>query len=221
MGVVTQDLTTRAADVPPDVTAKSIVVLDPMGEVFDRLRELQLPAALWRVLDARRISTGLDLGLTVYASYGPVEWDEVGKLLQRAPAVIITTTYSREEAQEALDWELIGYLDAGMPQSALDRAIRGVLLNGESAFQREVIGDWMRARHQGHNGADGGDALTRRQQEIIKLIARGATDKEIAAVLGIAQATAQKHVTNILQRLHVPNRAAAVAVMSGQRRFSS
>lgn len=211
---------TRTVEAQPDVTAKSIVVLDPMGEVFDRLRELQLPAALWRVLDARRMSTGLDLGLTVYAAYGPVEWDEVGKLLQRAPTVIVTTTYRREEAQEALDWELIGYLDAGMPQSALDRAVRGVLLHGESAFQREVIGDWMRARHQAHNGGDG-ESLTRRQQEIIKLIARGATDKEIAGVLGIAQATAQKHVTNILQRLHVPNRAAAVAVMSGQRRFSS
>ena len=46
------------------------------------------------------------------------------------------------------------------------------------------------------------------------LIARGAADKEIARSLGITTATAQKHVTNLLRRLNVPNRAAAVATMS-------
>jgi DNA-binding NarL/FixJ family response regulator len=60
-------------------------------------------------------------------------------------------------------------------------------------------------------------ALTPRQHEIVSLIARGATDKEIGAALGIATATAQKHVTNILQRLQVPNRAAAVAATAGLR----
>ena len=220
MGVAIQDVTSIPAN-SPEVIAKSVVVLDPIGEIFDRMRELRLPAALWRVLDPRRISTGLDLGLTVYAAYGPVVWDEVSRLSQRAPAIIVTTAYRRAEAQEAMERELIGYLDAATPQPSLDRAIRGVLLHGESAFPREVIGDWMRARHEGHGGANGGEELTHRQQEVVTLIARGATDKEIAAVLGIAQATAQKHVTNILQRLHVPNRAAAVAVMSSQRRLTT
>ncbi|MDQ6794715.1 MAG: LuxR C-terminal-related transcriptional regulator, partial [Chloroflexota bacterium] len=42
---------------------------------------------------------------------------------------------------------------------------------------------------------------------------KGAADKEIARTLGITTATAQKHVTNLLRRLHVPNRAAAAAVL--------
>ncbi|HEY6959092.1 MAG TPA: response regulator transcription factor [Candidatus Limnocylindria bacterium] len=207
-------------DEQPDVVATSVVVLDPLGEIFDRLRELELTAALWRVLDAKRISPGLDLGLTICAAYGPVSWDDVSKLTQRAPGLIITTAYDRDEAQEALQRDLIGYLDAAMPHEALDRAIRGALSRGEPAFPREVIGAWMRSRRQAASGErNGSEGLTRRQQEIMSLISRGATDKEIAAVLGIAQATAQKHVTNILQRLHVPNRAAAVAVISGPRRF--
>ena len=56
--------------------------------------------------------------------------------------------------------------------------------------------------------------LTPRQRQVISLIARGAADKEIAESLGITTATAQKHVTNLLRRLKVPNRAAAVAVMA-------
>jgi DNA-binding CsgD family transcriptional regulator len=47
------------------------------------------------------------------------------------------------------------------------------------------------------------------------LAARGASDKEIGGVLGISTATAQKHVTNLLRRLGAPNRAAAVAMVSG------
>ena len=226
MGVATMAMGTQPGDAgrtadAAELQVKSVLVLDPVGEIFDRLRELDLPVAMWRVLDARRVAAGLDLGLTVCAAYGPVVWDDVTKLSQRAPGLVITTTYRREEAQEALQWELLGYLDAGMPTAALDRAIRGALLRGEPAFPRELVGAWMRARRQGFAGdQDGAEGLTRRQQEIIKLIARGATDKEIAAILGIAQATAQKHVTNILQRLHVPNRAAAVAVISGQRRLT-
>jgi DNA-binding NarL/FixJ family response regulator len=203
------------------LTATSIVVLDPLGEVFNRLRELDLHTALWRILDVRRVTTNLEMSLAVCASYGPVNWDDVIKLTQQAPTLIITTAYRREEAQEAMERDLVGYLDAGMARDALDRALRGALLNGEPGFPRDIIGAWMRARRaeyaQGNSSMNG---LTRRQQEIIQLIARGATDKEIAGVLGIAQATAQKHVTNILQRLQVPNRAAAVAVVANQRRAS-
>ena len=55
--------------------------------------------------------------------------------------------------------------------------------------------------------------LTARQTEIVDLIAGGATDKEIAAALGIRTATAQKHVANLLRRLGVANRAAAVGML--------
>ena len=52
--------------------------------------------------------------------------------------------------------------------------------------------------------------LTPRQRQIIGLIARGMADKEIAITLGIARTTAEKHVSKLLSRLEVPNRAAAV-----------
>lgn len=225
MAVVMERVLSRSAEMPAtelrQPATATMVILDSLGEVFNRLRELDLPAALWRILDARRIATNLEMTLTVCASYGAVVWDDVDKLAHRAPTLIITTSYRREEAQEALQRDLVGYLDAGMPQEALDRSLRGALLHGEPGFPRDIIGAWMRARRaESGGGRENMNGLTHRQQEIIQLIARGATDKEIAAVLGIAQATAQKHVTNILQRLQVPNRAAAVAVISSHRRLT-
>ncbi len=56
---------------------------------------------------------------------------------------------------------------------------------------------------------DGG--LTRRQIEILRLIATGKTNPEIAAELGLSHRTVDRHVSDILTRLDVPTRAAATA----------
>lgn len=213
MGGVVQAVSTSA---PAEAPAPSnILVVDLLGEVFERLRQMGLPAALWRVLDAHRLTPNLTPQLIVIAAYAPIsEWDVVEQLCVRAPTLLITTTYQRAEAAQALRRGPFGYLDAGIPQPTFDRAVRGALLQGEPAFSRELIGAWMREERQ-TAGAESrrADGLTGRQRQILALIAQGATDKSIAASLGIAAATAQKHVTNILRRLDVPNRAAAVATM--------
>lgn len=55
--------------------------------------------------------------------------------------------------------------------------------------------------------------LTRRQGEILDLIAHGLSNKEIAHELSIERATVKNHVHSILEKLHVQTRAAAVAEM--------
>ncbi|HXH23177.1 MAG TPA: tetratricopeptide repeat protein [Dehalococcoidia bacterium] len=54
-------------------------------------------------------------------------------------------------------------------------------------------------------------ALTARQVDILRLIAEGRSDREIAAALVVSEHTVHRHVANILQRLGLPSRAAAVA----------
>lgn len=55
------------------------------------------------------------------------------------------------------------------------------------------------------------EELTDRELEVLTLLAEGKTDKQIARVLNIAESTAKNHVSNILGKLNVPNRAGAVA----------
>jgi two-component system nitrate/nitrite response regulator NarL len=57
-----------------------------------------------------------------------------------------------------------------------------------------------------------GPYLTPRQQEVLRLLARGRSNKEIAAELGIAEATVKTHLRNIYKELEVRNRTSAVAV---------
>jgi DNA-binding CsgD family transcriptional regulator len=55
------------------------------------------------------------------------------------------------------------------------------------------------------------DVLTRRELDVLRLLVRGQTNGAIAAQLVISKATVKFHVTNILRKLHVANRAEAVA----------
>ncbi|MGH2499911.1 MAG: helix-turn-helix domain-containing protein, partial [Candidatus Limnocylindria bacterium] len=103
--------------------------------------------------------------------------------------------------------------DASVGDDAFRRAVLAAL-RGEPAYSRRALGDRLRARPGAFNAVRV-LALTPRQREVVTLIAGGAADKEIARALGITTATAQKHVTNVLRRLDVPNRAAAVAVLAG------
>jgi two-component system NarL family response regulator len=56
-----------------------------------------------------------------------------------------------------------------------------------------------------------GPEITPREKEILKLIAQGNANKEIGAVLGIAEDTVKRHVSSILDKLQVNDRAQATA----------
>ena len=59
---------------------------------------------------------------------------------------------------------------------------------------------------------DAPDALSRRELEVLPLLADGLTNRQIAARLQIAEVTARDHVQRILQKLQVSDRAAAAAM---------
>jgi DNA-binding CsgD family transcriptional regulator len=60
--------------------------------------------------------------------------------------------------------------------------------------------------------------LTRREREVVDLVASGATNAQVAATLGIAPATVRKHLEHAYEKLDVSTRTAAVARAAGSRR---
>lgn len=57
--------------------------------------------------------------------------------------------------------------------------------------------------------------LSEREREVLRLVAAGCTDRQIAAALFLSHHTVGNHVRHILAKLHVSTRAAAVAAASG------
>lgn len=142
--------------------------------------------------------------------------DTSGAMLAALTAIASTVVVSERPAVEhalaALEAGADGYMDAALNATALRAALVGVL-HGELAFPRKVIGLSIRLQRMRTSAA----AVTPRQHEILGLIARGATDKEIANVMGLRTTTVQKNVARLLRHLGVRNRAEAVATLPRNR----
>ena len=188
----------------------AIGVIDPVGHAYASLQRAEIGVPLRRMTHLN--GTSSTVSLVVLAAYGQVDWDHLGRLVARAPTVVLASPHDREDALHAMCLRASGYIDASSEPGVLRRAILAAA-GGELAYARGVLADFVRMQLHSPQ-ARRASRLTPRQREVVALIARGAADKEIAHVLGITTATAQKHVTNVLRKLGVPNRAAAAAAAS-------
>lgn len=94
----------------------------------------------------------------------------------------------------------------------LEKMIRGVkdLIEGRLWFRREVLSHQAPERQAaGAYGAHNGSPLTEREQQVLSVIAKGATNQEISVYLKISQHTVKTHIYNIYQKINVPNRLQA------------
>lgn len=201
----------RVGGASSTASGAGVFVVDASGMVFSALRSAGLGVALWRVTGWSRLPELAGFGLAVVASYDRPDWALVSRLADRVPTVILSNAPDDKQAGKAVALGAFGYVSTTIPPEALRRAILGAL-RGEPAYSRRLLADRLRALTKPQFSGNA-LALTGRQREVLTLIAKGAADKEVARTLGITTATAQKHVTNLLKRLNVPNRAAAAAVL--------
>ncbi len=119
--------------------------------------------------------------------------------------VIIVTTYDTEsDVLPAIEAGATGYLLKDTSRDELRRAVRAAA-RGESVLSPPVA---RRVMSQVRRPAR--DTLSEREMEILATVAKGATNKEIAANLFISEATVKTHLLHIYEKLGVKDRAAAV-----------
>jgi DNA-binding NarL/FixJ family response regulator len=146
------------------------------------------------------------------------EWRITDQLLSAGYSVVfLTDTRDEREEYEAVERGAVGYLVVSASVETVRRSIWAAL-SGEPIFRRSVLGRWLRAQNrETRDDMPGYLRLTTRQQQILAMIAAGATTKEIAATLRIERSTVDKHVSNLLRRMGAPNRAGAVGRLRGLR----
>ena len=151
--------------------------------------------------------------------------DALPALLEAVPGVrilMLTVSEDEHDLAAALRGGASGYLLKTIEGDALVAAI-GRAMRGESVVAPEMTGKLVAA----YRGAAGGaaapaaapeaspiDQLSPREQEILRGIARGASNKEIGRSLGIAETTVKIHVQHVLRKLDVASRVPAAVIAS-------
>jgi DNA-binding NarL/FixJ family response regulator len=131
---------------------------------------------------------------------------------QMRPTIILTTFDDDQLVLAGLQAGARGYLlkDVSLEQlvDAIERVAAGGSLVQPAMSQRLLAG--LESMHNEFASLDRPDPLTERETEILRLMAGGYSNKEIANSLGVAEGTVKNHVSNILSKLGVRDRTRAV-----------
>lgn len=143
----------------------------------------------------------------------------IPKLKEVMPDVhilVLTSFAEGERVFQAIKAGALGYLLKDATRDQLLQAIRDVA-RGQGSLQPSVAMKMIQEMHRPASDSWAPEPLTRREEETLRLIARGLTNQEIAAKLGVHERTVAKYVSNILDKLHLANRtqAALYAVREG------
>jgi DNA-binding NarL/FixJ family response regulator len=137
-----------------------------------------------------------------------------GAAEQQRPRVLMLTTFDLDDyVYEALRAGASGFLLKDATAAELVHAVR-VIAGGEAllapSVTRRLIADFARLPRQDQPPAPALGVLTRRETEVLRLIARGLSNTEISSALVIAEQTTKTYVGRILAKLDLRDRAQAV-----------
>jgi len=133
--------------------------------------------------------------------------EAIGKIKEKYPNVniLVLTTYDTDaDIVRAVEAGATGYLLKDAPREELFRAVRATA-KGET-----VLAPVVAARLMGKVRDHGEQALSVREIDVLLLVARGASNQDVAEKLHVSTATVKSHLIQIYQKLGVSDRTAAV-----------
>ncbi len=135
---------------------------------------------------------------------------QMKKLGTRAKILILSQYEDREYVRRLLKAGVSGYVLKKSAGAELANSIRAVQRGG-LVLDPEVARTAMEEANPAAEGAaDPYDALTDREKQVLKLVAEGRSNKEVAEVLGISVKTAMSHREHVMEKLGVHNRTELV-----------
>lgn len=167
--------------------------------------------------DAIRLAGELlpDLILMDLTMPGTNGLDAIAEIRRRFPAVrilVLTIHKTDEYIQEALRGGADGYVLKEASQDDLRGAVRSVL-NGKGYLSpdvsQKVISGYLSSGPKSAAGTNTSwDQLSAREREVLKLVAEGRTNREIASYLNLSIKTVEKHRSGFMKKLNLHNAAA-------------
>jgi NarL family two-component system response regulator LiaR len=130
--------------------------------------------------------------------------------------IVLTSFADDDKVFPAIKAGAISYLLKDISPEDLAHAIRAAQRN-EAVLHPEVAAKLMQEFSAPRPGEAPVDQLTPREMEVLRLIAKGKSNKEIADTLIVSEKTIKTHVSNILSKLHLADRTQAAIYALRQR----
>ncbi len=180
---------------------------------------LSVDALLTQVAELKPQVALVDVDLAVSGGLAAI-----ARIKLRAPAthpVAIAATPDRELVLAAVRAGARGIIERTVHSASLARIVRRAAA-GEVTLPRYVLGYILDELARVEKRVDANLALTplsSREREVLSLIGQGRRNREIGEILSISELTVKRHVHNMLEKLRVPTRAAAVSLaVAAERR---
>ncbi|MER6650031.1 response regulator [[Kitasatospora] papulosa] len=198
----------------------TLLVVDDHPVVRDGLRGMFASAPGFEVLGeaadgvtAVELTARLDpdvvlMDLRMPGGGGVAAIAELTRLGARSRVLVLTTYDTESDTLPAIEAGATGYLLKDAPREELLTAVRAAA-DGRTVLSPAVASRLVsRVRTP---DAPAREPLSAREREVLRLVARGTSNREIAAELFISEATVKTHLTHVFAKLGAKDRAAAVA----------
>lgn len=195
----------------------TLLIVDDHPVVRDGLRGMFASTAGFKVLgeasdgvDAVRLTDELDpdvvlMDLRMPGGGGVAAIAELTRRGARAKVLVLTTYDTDSDTLPAIEAGATGYLLKDAPRDELFTAVRA------AAEGRTVLSPAVASRLVSRVRTPDNEPLSTREVEVLRLVAKGTSNREIARELFISEATVKTHLTHLYAKLDVKDRAAAVA----------
>jgi DNA-binding NarL/FixJ family response regulator len=184
-------------------------LLHKLGGQVEIIEAQDYPSAF----DAARRAGGLDLALMDLYMPGMNGHAGIARFraaFPDAPVIILSASEQPEEIQCLLDMGALGYITKSSPGEVILHALRLVLAGGLYVPPRLLGGT---AAGEAEDAAAGQRlVLTQRQLEVLRELAQGKSNRQIAEALRVTEGTVKIHLASIYRLLEVNNRTEAVVV---------
>jgi DNA-binding NarL/FixJ family response regulator len=186
-----------------------------LASCFSHCTDISLHATVCDLIRLRQCLQTMEVDIVLIDVTQSIDLDEVRAIASERTDVALVALGLREERRDVVRCGragFSGYVDRNASIEGLCQALSNAS-SGRLACSAEISGGLLRALfglERRANPMELGEALTRREGEVLQLIGQGLSNKEIARHLRLSLATVKHHVHHILQKLKLPRRAQAM-----------
>jgi len=181
---------------------------------LDKAAEIHLSSSYDELLAFASSERDWDLMLVDLNMPGLSYYDGIAQLMDahpNTPVIVVTSSEDPKDTQLALKAGALGYMSKSMKSNDMLNAIQLMLSSGISIHPTHQLAN-VSSSASSMNQPTSLDKLTPRQQEVLKRLCEGESNKRIALNLDLSEHTVKLHVRAILQVLNAKNRTQAVIV---------